>query len=475
MKKIVFSALLMGMSAMAWAQNADPVIMTINGKPVTRGEFEYAFNKNGNIEGAVEKKTVEEYADMFVNYKLKVAAAEAEHLDTLSSFRKEFSQYRDMQLTPYLIDEAFIDSVARSIYQRSADILKGQDMLRLAHILLVVPQDASEKQAANMVYRADSLLKLVRNGEDFADLARRYSGDPGSANKGGELPWIGPGMTLKEFEEAAYKLNEGNPLSEVVKTSVGYHIIKLLERKALEPYEQLKDEIVGGLKRQGIEEASAENRIRKMMDASGGALTREAILDSALNVALNENSDLKHLVQEYHDGLLLYEISKKKVWDMAANDTEGLERTFKQNKKKYAWTEPRFKGFVVQAKSPQALKAAKKVLKKYGEKNWREQLKLQVNKDSVVARVLGPYMVKKGENNFVDEHVFGEGKAKANAKYSISDVQGKKLSKPKTYLDVKSQVEADYQQELEKAWVDELRRRFTFSIDKEVLKTVNKH
>ncbi len=475
MKKIVLSALLMGLSVVAWAQTADPVIMTINGKPVTRGEFEYAFNKNGNIEGAVEKKTVEEYAEMFVNYKLKVAAAEAERFDTLSSFRKEFGQYRDMQLTPYLIDEVFIDSVARSIYQRSADILKGQDMLRLAHILVLVPQNATDAQVTEMSLRADSLLKLVRNGADFADLARRFSGDPGSAKKGGELPWIGPGMTLKEFEDAAYQLNQGNTLSGVVKTTVGYHIIKLLERKALEPYEQLKGEIVEGLKRQGIEEASAENRIRKMVAASGNTLTREAIIDSVLNVALSENADLKHLVQEYHDGLLLYEVSKKKVWDVAANDAEGLERTFKQNKKKYAWTEPRFKGFVVQAKTEKALKAAKKVLKKYGDKDWRQHLKLQVNKDSVSARVLGPYMAKKGDNNYVDEHVFGEGKAKVNAKFPIVDVFGKKMSKPKTYLDVKSQVEADYQQELEKAWVEELRRRFTFSIDTEVLKTVNKH
>ena len=69
----------------AFAQQRDenPVLMTVAGKPVTRAEFEYAYNKNNNIEGAVEHKTVEEYAEMFLNYKLKVAEAESQRIDKL--------------------------------------------------------------------------------------------------------------------------------------------------------------------------------------------------------------------------------------------------------------------------------------------------------------------------------------------------------------------------------------------------------
>ena len=87
MRKIVFSALL-AVALSAGAQTAsEPVVMTVNGKPVTRAEFEYFYNKNCNIEGAVEQKSVAEYADMFVNYKLKVAAAEEARMDTAASFR----------------------------------------------------------------------------------------------------------------------------------------------------------------------------------------------------------------------------------------------------------------------------------------------------------------------------------------------------------------------------------------------------
>ena len=103
MKKNLLTAALFALALTAGAQSADnPILMTVNGKAITRGEFEYSFHKNGNIEGAVEKKSVQEYVPMFINYKLKVAAAEAAQLDTLSSFKKEFLTYRDMQLTPFM-------------------------------------------------------------------------------------------------------------------------------------------------------------------------------------------------------------------------------------------------------------------------------------------------------------------------------------------------------------------------------------
>lgn len=86
-------------------------------------------------------------------------------------------------------------------------------------------------------------------------------------------------MTLKEFEEAAYALKAGE-MSRPVETSVGFHIIKMMERKQLEPYAELKGDIYESLKRQNIEELSANHRIERIIAAHGGALTREAVLDS---------------------------------------------------------------------------------------------------------------------------------------------------------------------------------------------------
>ena len=93
----MIAALLMAAGA-ATAQD-DPTVMTINGQPVARSEFEYSYNKN-NAEGVIDKKTVDEYVDLFINYKLKVAAALDARLDTMASFKTEFAQYRDQQIRP---------------------------------------------------------------------------------------------------------------------------------------------------------------------------------------------------------------------------------------------------------------------------------------------------------------------------------------------------------------------------------------
>ncbi|WP_258000405.1 peptidylprolyl isomerase [Bacillus sp. Marseille-P3661] len=89
---------------------------------------------------------------------------------------------------------------------------------------------------------AKEVLQRVNNGEDFAELAKEYSEDPGSGAAGGDLGYFGPGMMTPPFEEAAYALDV-NEVSDLVKSDFGYHIIKVTDRKELEPYEEKKDDI----------------------------------------------------------------------------------------------------------------------------------------------------------------------------------------------------------------------------------------
>ena len=474
MKRSLFIATALAFALSAQAQTkSDPVVMTINGKPVTQSEFLYSYNKNGNVEGAVEKKTVQEYIPMFVNYKLKVAAAEAAHLDTLASFKREFLTYRDMQLTPYMIDQAFIDSIARLVYDRTAQQLNGKDLLRPAHILIAVKQKATDAEKAAAKAKADSIYTALQNGADFAQLAKQFSADPGTAQKGGQLPLIGPGTTVKEFEDAAYSLKQGET-SQPVLSPFGYHIIRMTERKALDPFETLKPEILANLKRQNIEEASAEQRIKRMVDASNGRLTREAVLDSVMNAHISNDQNLRYLIQEYHDGLLLYEVSKRQVWDVAATDTLGLERWFKTHKKQYAWKEPAFKGFVYHCKDAKTGKSVGKFLKAYvGDKaygEWRSQVKQRFNSDSVTVNVSGPYLCTKGQNAYIDAYAFKQGECpKAPKGYALSGVSGKVLKQPKSWLDAKAQVTADYQAEKEREWVESLNKQYSVQLNESEL------
>ena len=115
------------------------------------------------------------------------------------------------------------------------------------------------------------------------------------------------------------------------------------------------------------------------------------------------------------------------------------------------------------------------MLKKYGEGEWQAEIKKQLNKDSVQVRVVGPVLVKKGENKLADQFIFGGDEVKTRAPFVFAGVQGKKLKQPATYVDVKSQVETTLQERLEKAWIEKLRQQFPVEIDKAVLATVNKH
>ena len=325
--------------------------------------------------------------------------------------------------------------------------------------------------------RADSLYNVLCNGADFAQLAQNYSEDFGSASRGGKLPTIYPGMTIKEFEDVAYTHQKGQFCKPFL-SPVGYHIILVHDRTQLEPYDTLYPTIIAALKRQNIEEASANARIEKMTAETGK--TREEILLATLNDLEKQNPDLKYLVQEYYDGLLLYEVAKKRVWDAAAEDTNGLKEMFKKNKKKYRWTEPRYSGYIVCGKTANVAKQTAKKLKKGlpEGKTMSAFLKETVNKDSVMVMATGPYLAKKGENSTIDNLCFGD-KTRiikpVRKGFEQVVLTGRRQKQPKSYLDVKQQVLTDLQQELEEAWVKELREKYTFTIDREVLKTVNSH
>ena len=133
-RKHLFVGAMLLCGTLSFAQSDDPVIMTINGHPVLRSEFAYSYKKN-NTNGVLDRKSVRDYVPLFVNYKLKVEAAKDAHLDTLSSYQKEFAGYRDQQIRPAMIDSADIEAEARKIYEETRQRIDGNGgMVRVSHI-----------------------------------------------------------------------------------------------------------------------------------------------------------------------------------------------------------------------------------------------------------------------------------------------------------------------------------------------------
>lgn len=462
--------------SIVFAQNNDPVVMTINGQPICRSEFEYSYNKN-NSNGVIDKKTVKEYVDLFINYKLKVLAAMNAKLDTLSSFKKEFASYRDQQVRPSFVTPADIDAEAHKIYKETQERIDGEGgMVKPAHILILLRQKASASEQAKAKSKADSIYNVLRHGGDFAALAKKYSDDKGTAAKGGELPWITKGQTVKAFEDVVYSMKPGE-LHAPVLSEFGYHIIKLKGKQNFFPYDSLKNDICRFIDARGIRDRIVDEKLDSLVRSKSGETNKEMLLEQKAAELSANNSDLKYLIQEYHDGLLLYEISNRLVWDKAAKDEKGIKSFFAKNKKKYKWDEPRFKGIAYHVKNLADIKAVQKSVKGKLFSEWAEILRNTFNKDSVIRIRVEKGIFKKGDNALVDKMVFHKDTVVQTVKnYPYDATFGKLLKKaPEDYTDVKALVIADYQEQLEKEWVQALRKKYDFVVDEKVLATVNKH
>lgn len=454
------------------AQVNDPVIMTVGGKPVLRSEFEYSYNKN-NTDGVIDRKTVEEYVELFVNYKLKVAAALEEHFDTLTSFNKEYLEYRDQQIRPTLIDDADIEAEARKIYQSTKDRIGPDGLVEPAHILLRLAQQADAQTQSKVKQRADSIYNALLAGADFAEMARKYSEDPGSAQRGGSIGQISRGQTLKEFEDATFALKDGE-MSKPVLSSVGYHIIKMIKHADFPPFDSLREDIRNFIEARGLRDAVINEKIEAL--AKQGNTTPANLMNQRADSLAAIDQDTKYLFQEYHDGLLLYEISNREVWDKASKDEEGLKAFFKKNKKKYKWDSPRFKGIAYYAKDNKDIAAVKKSLKGVSFDKWAEVLRSTFNSDSVLKIRVEKGLFKKGDNVLVDKYEFDVDTIPAEKKdYPYCATYGKMLKAPKEMSDVRSQVTSDYQDAMEKKWLQGLRKKFPVVVNKDVVATVNKH
>ena len=475
MKKQVLSAVMLLSGMLVDAQTADPVIMTVAGVDVPRSEFEYSYNKN-NTDGVIDKKTVEEYVELFVNYKLKVQAALDARIDTTSAFLKEFAQYRDQQLVPTFVTDDDMLAEAHKVYDQTKESIGPDGLIRPAHILMMIPQKATDAQQQEAKQRIDSVYQALKDGADFEELAKKVSQDPGSARRGGVLGWVGKNQLVKEFEEVAFALKPGE-MSKPVLSPFGWHIILMKERKELEPFDFHKENILKYLEQRDVRKSISDQKIAQMVKNSNGTLTKERVMELRADSLSAADLSMRYLIKEYHDGLLLYEVSNQHVWEKAAKDEQALASYFKKNKAKYKWDQPRFKGMAYHVKVQSDVKAVADCVKKLKFEDWNEALRKTFNNDSIIRIRVEKGLFKQGDNALIDRDVFKKKDAKVDSVkgYPIDATYGKLIKSPQEYTDVRGLVTADLQDELERFWVEDLRRKYTVSVNQEVLKTVNKH
>lgn len=209
----------------------------------------------------------------------------------------------------------------------------------------------------------------------------------------------------------------------------------------------------------------------KINDAALSTL-RDVAREYALDRLARTNTEYRNLSNEYRDGILLYDISSKRVWDKAANDPEGLEAYFKSHADRYAWDEPRFKGMIIFASSDSIMDLAMAEAANLDASNpadFAQALRKKFGREVKVERVVAA----KGENPITDYIAFGgdEESARARSKWeAFRPYQGRLINAPEEAADVRGAAITDYQNELEREWLDELHGKYKVTVDQKVFK-----
>lgn len=628
----------------------EPILMEIDGKPVTKSEFLQIYLKN-NTDPKYDKVSLDEYMELFKKFKLKVAEAEALGYDTIPKLKKELDGYRKQLALPYLVDAAKNDELINEAYDRTinevrashilvrlesnaspADTLaaynriigmkrrieKGEDFasvakgkngsddpsavnnggdlgyfnafqmvyafedmafktpvgnisepfrtrfgyhivkvtdkrpargtIKVAHIMVAVPKTATPEDISNSEKKINEIYGKLEAGSKFEDLAKDFSDDPSSNQKGGELPPFGTGTTTRmvpTFEDAAFGLKNNGDYSKPIRTDFGFHILKRLEWTNVKSFDDMKKELLNKVNRDERSKKTQDSFVAKLkkgynykntskkglkwfiaeldsnyyygkwnadnlttdkplfildgkkfgqqdfatflennhrgvrkdlnevtVNAQYKNWEKEAILNYEEGKLSEKYPDFKALITEYHDGILLYEIMTDMVWNKAMKDTVGLKNYFEQNRSKYMWGN-RIDAVVYECSTQQIADQVSKMIQN-DTINSKHVLDV-INKDSELNLRVRTNKFDTDQTNFLKDRSLNKGINKSyefEGKIFVIKVNEKLDPKAKEFSEAKGAVTSDYQNFLEKTWLEELNKKHKIVIYDSVLYSI---
>lgn len=199
------------------------VLMNIGDQTIKVDEFLGIYNKN-NTNNVVDKKTMEEYVDLFVNFKLKVIEAESLGMDTIPKFIRELSGYKNQLAQPYLIDRQVNEDLINEAYERLKEDVAAY------HILVKVAPDAPAGDTLKAMKKLQSYTKSIKSEDDMKAAIARIKGTKDEQVIAEDLGYFTAFSMVYPFESAAYNTEVGK-LSKPVRTRFGYHAIFVRDRR----------------------------------------------------------------------------------------------------------------------------------------------------------------------------------------------------------------------------------------------------
>lgn len=663
MKKIL--VLLIALTpALLFAQGwKSKTLITLGDRNITAGEFMEVYEKNNVKSEVIDKKSVDEYLDMYINFKLKVTEAENLKMDTLPKFVKEYEGYRKQLAKPYFTNDAVTEQLVEEAYERMqwdvnashilikcdvhavpADTLKaynkalelrkrimnGEDFgdvaveasedpsardieaipgkqraykgnrgnlgyfsvfdmvypfengtyntkegevsmpvrsdfgyhiiklnsktpacgqIRAAHIFLIVDENDPEKTDSVVGAKAANIYKEIdKDGKNWDIIVKKYSDDKGSAQHGGMLTPFKVSQIVPEFIAEIKKLNE-NEFSEPVKTSYGYHIIKLVSKSGVKSLDEERENITKRVEKDMRAKVSEEvvlKRILKENKFKEYTKVKDAFIatiDSTLKEGkyvvaegvdqnkvlfklekqefkiadfveyikkhesaqpfMSEGSyayqlydefvketvfayedahleakypDFKLLVQEYHDGILLFDLMDKEVWKKAEMDTAGIKAFYEANKGDYMWGK-RVKTIVVKVNNDESLPRMEQLIR---EDLTIDSLKAIVKNEGLKGVTIKSPYFQKGDNVDIDETEWVAGTIRVipstvDKSTKIVKILEVREPEPKTYREARGVITSAYQTKLENDWLESLKAKYPVTVDEKVLEKIRKN
>jgi peptidyl-prolyl cis-trans isomerase SurA len=209
-------------------KSGDLIVAKIGETPVRLGEYEKFYNRNANGIEAAKKSTLperEEFLNLLLKYKLKLQDAYDKNIESDPEIKQELAEYRSSLASTFLLEKELIEPNLKKLYDRS------KEEIRASHILIRCEANASPEDSLKAYNKAKSIIDSLKNGISFEKLAVEFSEDPSVQQNKGDIYYFTSGQLVNQFEDAAYEMKIGEVYRVPVRTSFGYHIIKVTDRK----------------------------------------------------------------------------------------------------------------------------------------------------------------------------------------------------------------------------------------------------
>ena len=428
---------------------------------------------------------------------------------------------------------------------KKTDERPARATIRVAHIMVVENEKTAQPERQNAEKKINEIYSQLEAGGDFAEMARVYSEDKSTAVRGGELPEFGINKMFPEFEEVAFALENPGDYSKPFKTPIGWHIVKLIEKKPIPSFTEIKGQIKNSVERDSRSQQSHESvikrlkleydykeypKVRKMAYDQVGdsylqgkfsadkARNKDKVLlefadqqftvgdflfylednaprnaqNSSLNAELRKAyekyseaqlidyekahleekyPEFRMLSREYYEGILLFDLTEKKVWKKSVTDTTGLKQFYETHKTDYMW-DTRYNVAIVKAADKKIAKKAGKMFKKGA---TVEEVEQKLNEDSELNVQIEDGLFEAEDKKELMNRELKTGMSDItveDGRHNFIYIRSVEQARPKTLEEARGLVISDYQNYLEKEWIAELKQRYTVEMDPKVLEKV---